>query len=175
MPLLGPLGLLVTVMLLPALQRKQSESDVATPCPVESADQTMPAIGIGRTLLPRVRKEVVGEPSSAFLDAKVDGRVVVSGIVDTDGTLCDIRVVHSSHPGLGLEDTGVASAKRWRFAPAMREGAAVRAPVRIEFTLGPYKDGPRPGQRGRTANAEVTGADPLLSDSRPRGGAAATP
>jgi len=170
--LLATLGVVISVVPAPPLQKTQPDSDVAAPCPAESADQAMPVVGIGRTVPPRVRKKVVADPPSTFLDARVDGRVVVSGIVDTDGTLCDIRAVHSSHSGLGLEDTGIASAKQWLFAAAMRDGAPVRAPVSIEFTLSAYKDGPRPGQRGRTARAEVRGADPLLKDLRPRSGPA---
>ncbi|MGV3518272.1 energy transducer TonB [Luteitalea sp.] len=168
LPLIA-IGVMIGAVLVPARQANRSDGDVAAPCPVGSVVQTMPTVGIGRPRLPRVRKQVVGDPSSAFLDAKVDGRVVVSGIVDTDGTLCDIRVVHSSHAGLGLEHTAIASARQWRFTAATRDGAATRAPVRIEFVFSAWSDSGRPGQRGRTAGAEIVGADPLPGESRPRG------
>lgn len=149
-----------------------ARAEVTAPCSAEDTSLLSPAIGLGRTVLPRVRKEVVTAGD------EVAGSVVVSVIVDTDGSVCDIRVVRSSPTGSSLEEAGIASAKQWKFAPATRDGIAIRAPVSIEFTFSAYEAIPgRPGQRGRTANAEVQGADPRVPDSRyrtrqatPRGG-----
>lgn len=148
-------------------QLAQGSSTVAAPCPVD-AGASQPTVGIGRTIQPRVRKQKIADPPQSFLDARVDGRIVVSGVVDTDGSLCDLRVVSSAPAGLGLEEAGIASAKGWRFTPAGRDGAAVRAPVTIEFTFSAYKeDARRPGVRGRTASANIEGADPLPPGARP--------
>lgn len=145
----------------------QASGDVAVPCPVDGG-VTEPAVAIGRPTRPRVRKQAIADPPQSFLDASVDGRVVVSGIVDTGGSLCNLRVVTSAPTGLGLEEAGIASAKGWRFAPATRDGVAVRAPVTIEFTFSAYTHDPRrPGSRGRTAGANIDGADLLPRGARP--------
>ena len=162
------LGVVITIVPSAARQPIGPASDIAVPCPAESPSQTSPTVGISRSTQPRVRKEVIGNPPSSFDDTKVDGRVVVSATVHTDGKLCDIRVVAASPPGVGLEQTGIESAKGWRFAPAMRDGVAISAPVTIVFRLSTRKEGRRPGHYGRNASADVKGADPLVADARPR-------
>jgi TonB family protein len=153
---------LVIGLALPA-PRQQPNAEVAAPCPAGSTDAIQPAIGIGPTIRPRVRKHMIGNPPAAFLDARVDGRVVVSATVDTDGTPCDIQVVSSSPSGLGLEATGIESIAEWRFTAATRDGSPVRAPVTIELTFAAYKKSKEPGARHRTVNAKITGADLLLT------------
>jgi TonB family protein len=162
------LGVVIFVVPLAARHTAQPASDIAAPCAAESPGQAAPAIGIARSTQPRVRKEVIGNSPSSFDDMKVDGRVVVSATVNTDGKLCDIRVVAASPTGVGLEQTAIESAKGWRFAPATRDGVALRAPVTIDFTVSTRKEGRRPGQYGRNASADVKGADPLVAEPRPR-------
>lgn len=160
----------VVALLLPSTpvhHAMQAGGDVAAPCPVDGG-VTEPTVAIGPTIRPRVRKQVIAEPPQAFLDAAVDGRVVIAGVVDADGSLCNLRVVTSAPTSLKLEAAGIASAKGWRFAPATRDGVAVRAPVTIEFTFSAYKqDARRPGSRVRTAGAQIDGADPLPPGARP--------
>jgi TonB family protein len=161
MLLSATVGLIISVALPAARQRPSA--DVAAPCPTGSTNAIQPAIGIGPTIRPRVRKHMIGSPPMAFLDARVDGRVIVSATVDTDGTPCDIQVVSSSPSGLGLEATGIESIAEWRFTAATRDGSPVRAPVTIELTFAAYKKSKEPGARHRTVNAKITGADLLLT------------
>lgn len=160
-------GVFVQVAPAPPPQPPVAEPEIAIPCAANSSGLPGPAIGISRTVQPRVRRQLIAHPPSTFDDLKIDGRVVVSATVGTDGNLCDVQVVASSPAGVGLEATAIASAKGWRFAPATRDGASVPAPVKIEFTFSPWKEGRSRGTRGRTANAEIEGADPLPPSGGP--------
>ena len=66
---------------------------------------------------------------------KVQGVVGLLAIVETDGSVGDVRVVRSLDPG--LDQQAIAAAKRWRFKPATKDGVAVRVvvPMSIGFSL----------------------------------------
>jgi TonB family protein len=66
----------------------------------------------------------------------VKGWVDVEFTIAPDGTTQDV-VVRSSQPQRTFDQAAVDAVKRWRFAPVMRDGAAVaqRAAMRIRFEL----------------------------------------
>ena len=66
----------------------------------------------------------------------IDGVVVLECVVETDGSVGDIRVVKPLDPA--LDQAAVAALEQWRFKPARKEGKAVRALVDVEmaFTWG---------------------------------------
>jgi TonB family protein len=66
----------------------------------------------------------------------VKGWVDVEFTIGLDGTTQDV-VVRSSQPQRTFDQAAVDAVKRWRFAPVMRDGAAVaqRAAMRIRFEL----------------------------------------
>ena len=67
--------------------------------------------------------------------ARVQGVVIVEGVVDCQGTFRDLRVVKGLP--LGLNDSALDALARWRFLPATRNGSpvSVRYRVTIEFRL----------------------------------------
>jgi protein TonB len=59
------------------------------------------------------------------------GVVIVGFIIDTDGSVTDIHVVDSPHPG--LSKAAVNAVKKFKFEPALRNGIPGRIKMRIPF------------------------------------------
>lgn len=67
--------------------------------------------------------------------AKLDGSVLLSVVVGTDGLAHDINVVKSL--GMGLDEKAVEAVQKWRFQPGVKDGelVKVRATIEIKFKL----------------------------------------
>lgn len=77
---------------------------------------------------PQPYRQVDPEYPNFALAVGIEGTVVLDVLVDADGSVRDIQVVHSV-PGL---DTAARTAvRRWLFRPAMRDGKAVDAWVEV--------------------------------------------
>ena len=61
--------------------------------------------------------------------ARIQGIVVVETIIDTQGSVTDVRVLKSLP--MGLSESAVDAVKQWRFRPATLD----RRPVSVYFTL----------------------------------------
>ena len=64
---------------------------------------------------------------------RVSGALTLNGIVEVDGHVTGVRVVHSLHEGLDAE--AMRAFARWQFQPARRLGDAVAVAVTAEFTF----------------------------------------
>jgi TonB family protein len=80
---------------------------------------------------PSVLEEVRPQYTQDALDRRIEGRVILQGIVTEDGVMSDIRVAVPLEPSLDRE--AVQAALRWRFAPAQKDGAAVRVRITLEM------------------------------------------
>jgi TonB family protein len=71
------------------------------------------------------------EPHSAG----VEGKVLLEVVVDRTGRVGDVRVVGSLQPD--LDEAAIASARKWRFAPATKDGQPIDViiPMEVEFKL----------------------------------------
>ncbi|WP_027156763.1 energy transducer TonB [Methylobacter luteus] len=67
----------------------------------------------------------------------IEGYVVLSLLIDVDGTVDKIQVLESSPQGV-FDDSAVAGIRNWRFTPAQYQGKAVKvwAKQKIRFGLG---------------------------------------
>jgi TonB family protein len=65
--------------------------------------------------------------SSRLRHEKVEGRVVLSFIVDSSGTVTDLAVVRATEPR--LVNPTLDAVKQWKFLPARKEGAPVSCRV----------------------------------------------
>jgi TonB family protein len=65
--------------------------------------------------------------------ARITGKVVMQGVVQTDGTIRDVRLVQSLDPHFGVDESALETASKWTFTPGMRDGRPV--PVRIVIEL----------------------------------------
>jgi TonB family protein len=77
------------------------------------------------------------EPSYSFeaRAAKVQGTVVLSVVVGTDGKAADVQLRKSV--GYGLDEQAVNAITQWKFKPGMRDGMAVpvQASIEVNFRL----------------------------------------
>jgi len=84
---------------------------------------------------PRLLHKVEPEYTKEALDAKLEGRVELSSVIDVDGVPSDIKVVRGL--GKGLDEKAVECLGQWRFSPATNHGERVsqKVTVGIQFRI----------------------------------------
>lgn len=98
------------------------------------------AIGIqGPSLISRVEPIYMVRA----LEQRMQGTVVLEVVVETDGSVGDVRLVRSIDPFFGLDASALIAAKQWRFAPATRDGKAVAVIVALHLNFGILAEGAR--------------------------------
>jgi TonB family protein len=87
--------------------------------------------------LPKVVSEVKPQYTREAMEAKIEGDVMMSVVVRTDGTPGDIEVTKSLDTEHGLDKQAVAALSQWRFEPGLKGGkpVPVRVTVEMRFTL----------------------------------------
>ncbi|MGK4002151.1 TonB family protein [Sorangium sp. So ce1036] len=90
----------------------------------------------------------------------VDTTVTLFVTVEKDGTVSDATVAESG--GEGFDEAAIAAVRRWRFSPAMRGGAPVRARIRVPFHFapGPHEQPPEPAPPPGAAAPAAPAAEP---------------
>lgn len=85
--------------------------------------------------VPRLVRSEKPQYTTAALRAKIDGEVELDAIVELDGTVSGIRVVHPLDDG--LDQKAVDALRQWRFEPATLHGQPVRLRIDVvlDFTL----------------------------------------
>ena len=85
--------------------------------------------------MPIVVSEVRPVYTAETMRAKISGSVVLSCVVETDGTIREATVETPLHPV--LDEQAVLAAKQWRFTPGTKDGkpVRVRVPLILTFTL----------------------------------------
>jgi TonB family protein len=73
------------------------------------------------------------EYSDEARQAKYQGTVMLSVVVDTDGRPRQVRVQRSL--GMGLDEKALAAVRGWRFAPGRKDGVPVPVQVNIEVVF----------------------------------------
>jgi TonB family protein len=91
----------------------------------------------GEIVAPRLVRNVSPSYTPEGLQQKIQGVVVVSGVVNTDGSFTDLKVVRSLDTKYGLDEEALKAARQWLFTPGTLKGVPVRVSVSIEmsFTL----------------------------------------
>jgi len=80
---------------------------------------------------PEVSRRVTPAYPPAALAAELQGTVVLSGVIGTDGKVRDIKVVQSVHP---LLDRAASKAlAEYEFKPARRNGIPIPWPYRLKM------------------------------------------
>jgi TonB family protein len=82
---------------------------------------------------PRVIYKTEPQYTEEARAAKVSGTVVLSVVVDEQGTAQDIKVTRSLDQG--LDQKAVESVQAWRFAPATKDNQPVRVVATIEVNF----------------------------------------
>jgi periplasmic protein TonB len=73
--------------------------------------------------------------------ARIQGIVVLECVVETDGTVGEVKVLKSLDATYGLDDEAVKATRQWHFKPGMRKGKPVPVAVALELTF-TLRDGP---------------------------------
>jgi protein TonB len=86
---------------------------------------------------PKLLREVKPQYTAQAMRAKIQGQVLLECVVNTDGSVSNIKVVRSLDSSFGLDQEAVKAARLWQFAPGTRLGQPVPVLVTIEiaFTL----------------------------------------
>ena len=86
---------------------------------------------------PRLIKESKPQYTADARRAAIQGVVHLEAVIQTDGTVGEVRVSQSLDKQFGLDEQAVQSLKTWRFTPGQKDGAAIPVLVEIEmsFTL----------------------------------------
>jgi TonB family protein len=87
----------------------------------------------GGVSAPEVIYQVTPDYSEQARKSKYQGTVVLSLVVQKDGTVRDIRVTTSL--GMGLDEKAIEAVKQWRFRPGMKGGQPVDVSAMIEVTF----------------------------------------
>jgi TonB family protein len=73
--------------------------------------------------------------TTAAMQARVQGSVIVECVVQTNGVCTDVHVIRSLDPTHGLDQEAVKAAGQWRFRPGTRLGQPVPVLVTMEITF----------------------------------------
>ena len=84
---------------------------------------------------PELLKKVEPQYTEEARAAKYQGVVVVSAVIEPDGTADNIQVVKTL--GLGLDEKAIEAVQQWLFKPGTKNGAAVpvKAVIEVNFKL----------------------------------------
>lgn len=87
--------------------------------------------------MPRLLRDAKPQYTADAMRAKIQGRVEIECVVETDGRCARIEVVRSLDPVFGLDEEAIKAVRQWRFVPGRRQGVEVPVIVTIElmFTL----------------------------------------
>ena len=82
--------------------------------------------------LPKVISEVKPRYTPEAIQAKIEGTLMMTAVVRTDGTPGDIEITQSLDTEYGLDKQAVAALRQWRFEPGLKDGKPVPVRVTIE-------------------------------------------
>ena len=153
--MLAPIVLAILVAHAPvAAQPSAAQQPPASPEQL-TPEKPWPPAGVVRAeagsglTLPRLVKETRPNYTADAMRAWVQGVIVIEAVVETDGTVGEVRVVRSLDKKYGQDEEAVKTVKQWRFAPGTKDGVAVPVLVWIEmtFTMGLPRVAPLPATR----------------------------
>jgi TonB family protein len=84
---------------------------------------------------PRLIAQVKPQYTSEAMRAKVQGTVLLQCVVQTDGSITDVRVIRSLDNTFGLDQEAIKAARQWKFAPGTRMGQPVPVEITIELSF----------------------------------------
>lgn len=85
--------------------------------------------------LPKVISEVKPQYTPEALQARIEGTVIMTAVVRTDGRPGDIEITKSLDTEYGLDKQAAAALSQWRFEPGLKDGKPVPVRVTVEMTF----------------------------------------
>src|SRR5277367_5275543 len=100
----------------------------------QQTSDTVIKMGPGMTP-PKVLQKTDPEYTKDAKAAKIEGTVLLSVVVGSDGVARDIQVTRSLDPG--LDNKAMAAVQNWKFQPAVKDGqsVSVKATIEVNFRL----------------------------------------
>jgi periplasmic protein TonB len=84
---------------------------------------------------PKVVRDVKPQYTSEAMHEKIQGVVILEGVVKSDGTVGTVTVKQSLDRFYGLDDSCVRALKQWKFTPGMKDGKAVAVRITVTMTF----------------------------------------
>jgi periplasmic protein TonB len=137
MPALMAIAILVAHTPRPMTAHAASQSGVSTA--QSSPEKPWPPAGVfrfqpgGDVIAPRLIKSARPDYSGDAMRAKIQGVVKLEAVVESDGTVGEVRVTRSLDRKFGLDDAAINSLKQYRFTPGTKNGVPV--PVLLSFEV----------------------------------------
>ncbi len=103
--------------------------------PAAAADLTSgPGPGV---TYPRLVNRVDAQYTEAARQQRIAGTVLLDCVVNTDGTVSDVRVTRSLDTQYGLDQEAVKAVRQYRFTPGTKDGqpVPVRVSIEVSFSL----------------------------------------
>jgi protein TonB len=88
-----------------------------------------------RVIFPVVLRDVKPRYTAEAMRARIQGSVLVSAVVQADGTVSRAQVIRSLDPVFGLDEAAVQAARQWLFRPGTIAGKPVAVAVTIELSF----------------------------------------
>jgi protein TonB len=82
--------------------------------------------------LPKVIFEVKPQYTPEAVQARIEGTLMMTAVVRTDGMPVDIEITKSLDTRYGLDKQAVAALSQWRFEPGRKDGKPVPVLVTVE-------------------------------------------
>jgi TonB family protein len=138
--MIGPFfAILVTQAVVSAPVAPQSTAPQQPAAIQEATAQPWPPAGVARigggVVSPAILKEAKPRYTAEAMKAKIQGWVEVEAVIETDGTVGEVRVTKSLDKQYGLDDEAVKAVKAWLFKPGTKDGVAVPVLVKIEMSF----------------------------------------
>jgi periplasmic protein TonB len=86
-------------------------------------------------LTPKLLQEVKPQYTAQAMRAKIQGEVLLECVIQTDGSVGNIRVLRSLDSAFGLDQEAIKAARQWKFAPGTRQGQPVPVLVTIQIAF----------------------------------------
>ena len=90
-------------------------------------------VGAEGVIAPRLVTSVKPTYTAEAMRGRIEGRVVLSAVVQEDGTVGDVTIVRSLDSMYGLDEQAIKALKQWKFVPGTLKGKAVKVRVRVEL------------------------------------------
>lgn len=124
----------VTSLSLPACGGSVSNPVAPSTQPAQSLIVYEPGDGV---TLPTLVREVKPSYTAQALAARIQGAVLLSAVVLSNGVVGEVTVVRSLDTQYGLDSQAVRATKQWLFDPGTKDGlpVAVRVTIEMSFTI----------------------------------------
>lgn len=131
--------LLANSAIAPVAERQSTPPPAAASTTQDPAEKPWSPAGVFRmdqgVTAPEVIQEVKPLYTAAAMRARIQGLVEVAAVIESDGTIGEVRVVRSLDKEFGLDEQAVGAIKQWEFKPGTKDGIAVPVLVKIELTF----------------------------------------